>query len=106
MTVTFTPDSVGTYVITLTATAEDGVAVAKTFTITAPALVYTTGDGTPVAPFNAGIVCPKSDVLVNCNGTPVHIFEGNGAGLKLAVGFLPTETKAVPEGCGVTVHGF
>jgi hypothetical protein len=55
VTVTFTPDSVGTYVITLTAVAQDGVSVARTFTITAPALVFTTGDGTPVAPFNAGV---------------------------------------------------
>jgi trimeric autotransporter adhesin len=55
VTVTFTPNSVGTYVITLTAVAMDGVSVARTFTITAPALVFTTGDGTPVAPFNAGV---------------------------------------------------
>ena len=59
-----------------------------------------------VAPFKAGIVCPKLEVLVSCNETPVHIFWGNGLGLKLAVGFLPTETNPVPEGWGVVVHGF
>ncbi len=58
------------------------------------------------APFNAGIVCPKFEVLVSVIGTPMHNFWGNGVGSKLAVGFLPTVTKAVPEGWGVVVQGF